>query len=166
MPILQNELVDTNGWLSMAEFTDLVTIAEITPGPIAVNSATFVGLKMCGFIGAIVATIGVIFAPCIIVFSLAYAYSKFSQLGFVQGVLKGIRPAVVSLIATAGLSIFIMAVWGEGGFSLSPKSINFIALLLFAGALFALRKYKVNPIFVMLGCGLAGGIIYSLPMLF
>ena len=165
MPILQNELVNVNHWLSMAEFTDLVTIAEITPGPIAVNSATFVGLKMYGFLGAISATAGVILAPCIIVFSLAYAYSKFSKLSFVQGILNGIRPAIVSLIATAGLTILVMAIWGDKGFSLDVNSINFIALILFAGALFVIRKFKFNPIYVMLGCGVIGGVIYNLPIL-
>ena len=164
MPLLQNELVTINGWLSAEEFADLVTIAEITPGPIAINSATFVGLKMSGFIGAIVATLGAITAPCIIVFLLTFAYSKYSSLKAVQGVLQGIRPAVVALIATAGMSILSMAIW-NGNFYLKGMDIkNYIAAAIFIVSFIILRKFKPNPIYVILGSGLVGGIVYSLPL--
>lgn len=162
MPLLQNELVTVNGWLTGEEFTDLVTIAEITPGPIAVNAATFVGFKMVGFLGAVIATIGVITAPCAIVFLLTFAYSKYSSLSMVQGILQGIRPAVVALITTAGMSILTMAIW-NGSFYLKGMDIkNYIAALIFIVCFFILRKFKPNPIYVILGSGVIGGVIYSL----
>lgn len=162
MPLIQNQVVDLHQWLSLTEFTDLITIAEMTPGPIAINAATFVGIKVAGFSGAIVATIGCIFPSCVIVSILAWVYYKYKALTAIQGVLTGLRPAVVALIASAGVTIFILAIWGEGGFSVGLQSVNFISLFLFGAALFILRKWKPNPIYVMLGSGIIGGIVYLL----
>ncbi|PNT90276.1 chromate transporter [Clostridium thermosuccinogenes] len=132
----------------------------LTPGPIAINSATFVGIRIAGIPGAIVATIGCIFPSCVIVSLLAWNYFKFKELTVVQGVLSGLRPTIVALIASAGLSIFILAVWGEDGFSTNPQTINLFSVLLFTVAIFILRKWKPNPIYVMLGSGIVGGTIY------
>ena len=74
MPLIQSEVVTGYGWLTMSEFTDLITIAEMTPGPIAVNSATFVGIRIAGIPGAAAATFGCIFPSCIIVSLLAFVY--------------------------------------------------------------------------------------------
>lgn len=160
MPLIQNQVVDLHNWLTLTEFTDLITIAEMTPGPIAINSATFVGIRIAGFPGAIIATLGCILPSCAIVSLLAWIYFKYKELVVIQGVLSGLRPAVVALIASAGLSIFILAVWGESGFSMNPQTINVISVLLFAVAVFILRKWKPNPVFVMLGSGIIGGTIY------
>jgi len=160
IPLIQNQVVNIHQWLTLTEFTDLITIAEMTPGPIGINSATFVGIKIAGLPGAIVATVGCIFPSCIIVSLLAWIYFKFKELTVVQGVLSGLRPTIVALIASAGLTIFMLAVWGEGGFSINARSINFVSVLLFATALFILRKWKLNPVYVMLGSGIIGGAIY------
>lgn len=162
MPLIQNQVVNLHHWLTLTEFTDLITIAEMTPGPIAVNSATFVGIRIAGIPGAIVATIGCIFPSCVIVSLLAWIYFKFKELTVVQGILSGLRPTIVALIASAGLSIFILAVWGEDGFSTNPLTINLVSVLLFTVAIFILRKWKPNPIYVMLGSGIIGGAIYLL----
>lgn len=160
IPLIQNQVVDLHHWLTLTEFTDLITIAEMTPGPIAINSATFVGIKIAGFPGAIIASLGCIIPSCLIVSLLAWVYFRYKELTVVQGVLSGLRPAIVALIASAGLSIFILAVWGEGGFSMNPQSINFVSILLFTASIFILRRFKANPIFVMLGSGIVGGVIY------
>lgn len=160
MPLIQNQVVNLHHWLTLTEFTDLITIAEMTPGPIAINSATFVGIRIAGIPGAIVATIGCIFPSCVIVSLLAWIYFKFKELTVVQGILSGLRPTIVALIASAGLSIFILAVWGEDGFSTNPLTINLVSVLLFTVAIFILRKWKPNPIYVMLGSGIIGGVIY------
>ena len=109
MPLIQNQVVDIYHWLSLAEFTDLVTISQMTPGPIAINSATFVGMKIAGIPGAIVATLGCILPSCILVTILAYIYIKYRHLKTIQDILKVLRPAVISLIAVAGLSIITTA---------------------------------------------------------
>lgn len=162
MPLIQNQVVNLHHWLTLTEFTDLITIAEMTPGPIAINSATFVGIRIAGIPGAIVATIGCIFPSCVIVSLLAWIYFKFKELTVVQGILSGLRPTIVALISSAGLSIFILAVWGEDGFSTNPLTINLVSVLLFTVAIFILRKWKPNPIYVMLGSGIIGGAIYLL----
>lgn len=70
MPIIQNQVIDIHHWLTMTQFTDIITIAEMTPGPIAINSASFVGIQVAGFCGAVIATVGCVFPSCIIVMVL------------------------------------------------------------------------------------------------
>lgn len=101
MPLIQSQVVDHHGWLTMQEFTDLITISQMTPGPIAVNSATFVGIQIAGPLGALVATLGCILPSCIFVTALAYIYMKYRKMSLLQGILGSLRPAVVSLIAIA-----------------------------------------------------------------
>ena len=79
MPLIQEQVVNLHGWLSMNAFTDLVTIAEMTPGPIAVNAATFVGMQIIGPLGAVVATLGCILPSCVIVTLLAHLYTKYQK---------------------------------------------------------------------------------------
>lgn len=151
MPLIQNQVVSTHGWLSMNEFTDLITIAEMTPGPIAVNSATFVGVRIAGIPGALIATFGCILPSCLIVSLLAYIYFRYKNMAGLQSVLSSLRPAVVALITSAGLSILQLVVFPQNEILLSE--VNWIGTLLFAGAFFILRKYKWNPILVMCCCG-------------
>lgn len=157
MPLIQNQMVDIHQWITMTEFTDLITIAEMTPGPIAVNSATFVGTHIAGLTGAIVATIGCVLPSGVIVSVLANIYFRYQNINAIQGVLNGLRPAVVALIASAGASIFSMAVWGQKGFPFWMPA-NWLSLGMFCIALFVLRKWKPSPILVMLGCGVIGGL--------
>lgn len=159
MPLIQQQIVDLNQWLDMTEFTDLITIAEMTPGPIAINSATFVGTRIAGLGGALIATLGCVLPSFVIVLTLAKIYDKYKNLTMVQGVLAGLRPVVVAMIASAGLSILMTALWGEGNIR-SIIDINYIAVALFAIGLFILKKYKPNPIFVIIGCGLIGMLVY------
>ena len=87
MPLIQEQVVTMHGWISMETFSNLVTIAEMTPGPIAVNSATFVGTRIAGPGGAVVATLGCILPSCIIVTLLAYIYTKYRKMSLLQGTL-------------------------------------------------------------------------------
>ena len=113
MPLIQGQVVTGHHWLSMSEFTDLITISQMTPGPIAVNSATFVGIKIAGIPGALAATFGCILPSCIIVTVIAKLYLKYRSMEVLQGVLGSLRPAVVAMIAAAGISILITAFWGS-----------------------------------------------------
>lgn len=160
MPLIEHQVVELHNWMTMQEFVDIITISQMTPGPIAINSATFVGIQIAGLPGAIVATLGCVFPSCIIVLTLAWVYFRYRNLSVVQGVLGGLRPAVVAMIASAGLSILILSLWNGAAVSLNPADLDWIALLLFAGALFALRRWKLNPIYVMLSCGGVGLILY------
>lgn len=159
IPIIQNKIVSQQGWLTLTEFTDLITIAEMTPGPIAVNSATFIGLQIQGIPGAIIATFGCILPSLLIVSLLFYLYDNYQNLWIIQGALSGIRSAVVALIASAGLSILLLSVFGSPHLNFSALSIDWIAVLLFTASLFAL-KYKITPIKVMLLTGVIGSLLY------
>ncbi len=154
MPLIQSQVVQGHGWLTMSEFTDLITIAEMTPGPIAVNSATFVGIRIAGVPGAMVATFGCILPSCIIVSILAMIYYRYKNISALQNVLGTLRPAVVALIAAAGLSILQLVVFQENAMQLS--NVNWLGLICFAAALFILRKWKWNPILVMALCSVCG----------
>lgn len=154
MPLIQSQVVKTHGWLTMSEFTDLITIAEMTPGPIAVNSATFVGIRIAGIPGAVIATFGCILPSCVIVSLLAYIYYRYKEVSVLQSVLASLRPAVVALIASAGLSILGIVMFN--GHGLQMGSLDWIGTGLFLAAFLILRRFKWNPILVMSLCGAAG----------
>ena len=160
MPLIQNQVVDIHHWLTMTEFADIMTIAEMTPGPIAINSATFVGIQVGGILGAVIATLGCVFPSSIIVMVLANIYYRFRKLDMVQGVLGGLRPAVIAMIASAGISLFQMAIC-ETGLNQSLE-IDFFAVGIFMIAFLTLRIKKINPIYAMVACGVIGMVIYSI----
>lgn len=163
LPLVQEQVVDAHAWLTLSEFSDLVTIAEMTPGPLAVNAATFVGIRIAGIPGALIATFGCILPACVLVTLLAWVYKRYKKMTLVQGMLDGLRPAVVALIASACLSILELSVWGTTGFSPDPRSINVVSVVLTAAALVLLRTVKkLSPIAVMVGCGAVGGAVYWL----
>ena len=155
MPLIQEQVVTLYGWLSMEAFTDLVTIAEMTPGPIAVNSATFVGTQIAGPGGAVVATLGCILPSCIIVTLLAYIYTKYRNMSLLQGTLASLRPAVVAMIAKAGVTILVSAFFISGTIDLVRENVCIRMVVFFGAALVLLRKFKMNPILVMVLCGVA-----------
>ena len=161
LPLIQSQIVELHGWLTLQEFTDLITISQMTPGPIAINASTFVGTQIAGLGGAVISTVGCVMPSCIIVSLLAYLYNKYKKLSAIQGALAGLRPTVVALIGSAGLSIFLLAIWPQG-FSLSLSAIDPIAAVLFCAGLFLLRKTKLNQIVIMLLCGVIGGACYLL----
>ena len=161
MPLIQAQVVENHSWLTMSEFTDLITIAEMTPGPIAVNSATFVGIRIAGFLGALIATFGCILPSLFIVSLLAFIYYRYKTLSLLQSVLASLRPAVVALIASAGISILLQLMFAEKDMLI--EYLNFIEVGLFILAFFVLRKLKWNPILVMVLCGIINlfiGIIF------
>lgn len=153
MPLIQNQIVDLHHWLDFSEFTDLITISQMTPGPIAINSATFVGIKIAGIPGAIVATIGCVLPSCILVTIIAYFYLKYRHLRFLQNILNYLRPAVVALIATAGLTIILSAFFGNETVVLL-KNLRIHMLIIFVFCVFMLGYKKANPIFVMVLSGI------------
>lgn len=172
VPLIQSQIVENYHWMEMSQFADLITIAEMTPGPIIVNSATFVGQQIAGLPGAIICTLGSIMPSLLIVLLLSWVYMKFRNLGTVQGILTGLRPAIVAMIASAGLSLLALALFN---FSLSEillsqietsKSVlsdfRMVEGLLFVVSLVLLRKYKVNPIVIIFGSGIVGTVVYLL----
>ena len=154
MPLIQGQVVTMHQWLSMSEFTDLITISQMTPGPIAVNSATFVGIKIAGVPGALAATFGCILPSCILVTLLAKLYLKYREMAMLQGILRSLRPAVVAMIGSAGISILVTAFWSsEGDTVIRLAQTNWSLVVIFIISLILLQKGKKNPIFVMVLAG-------------
>ena len=160
IPLIQSQIVDMRGLMTLEEFTDLITIAEMTPGSIAINSATFVGTRIAGPAGAAICTLGCILPSFIICLILAYVYYKYRTMTGVQTVLSALRPAVVALTASAGMSILILALFNGDKSSVSAQNLRWVEAVLFVAGFIVLRKFKVNPILVIFGTGIIGTVIY------
>ncbi|MBO5277886.1 MAG: chromate transporter [Lachnospiraceae bacterium] len=162
IPLIQNQIVYTHELMTLEEFTDLITIAEMTPGPISINSATFVGTRLAGIPGAVICTLGCILPSFCICLILAHFYYKYRNFSGVQTVLSALRPAVVALIASAGLSILLLGLFQAEKQNIVLSDFRVVEAILFLGALFILRKYKASAISIIFGTGVVGTIIYLL----
>ena len=160
LPLIQAQVVEQHQWLTMAQLTDLTTISQMTPGPIAINASTFVGSQIAGPLGAVVATAGCVLPSCLIVSLLAWVYRRWQKVTAIQGALDGLRPAIVALIAGAGLDMLLTALWGESGFVLACPDL--VALALFLASFLMRRACKPAPVAVMLGSRVIGMIAYLL----
>jgi len=110
IPLIEKEIVNKYHWLTMEQFTDLIAISEMTPGPVAVNSATFVGYKVAKFWGAVSSTLGVVLPSFLVIWAVASVFFSFQDNHIVQAAFKGLRPAVLGLIVVAVLSIGKIAI--------------------------------------------------------
>ena len=151
LPIIQEEVVNLNNWLSLSEFNDLITISQMTPGPIAINSATFVGSRIAGFPGALAATFGCVLPSAIIVGTISYFYKKYKNLDTMTNVLYFLRPAIVSMILIAGVQILRTAFFDTNAISLA--NLDYLMVTIFAISLFVMFKLKTDPIKIMLASG-------------
>lgn len=161
LPLIQEEVVDLNSWLSLGEFNDLITISQMTPGPIAVNSATFVGTRIAGFPGALAATFGCVLPSAIIVGTISYFYKKYKNIDVITNILNFLRPAIVSMILIAGVQILKTAFFAERPIAFA--NIDFFMLGIFIVALIMMFKTKIDPIKLMLA---SGGLYLLLAILF
>ena len=165
---LVREKVISNGWLTDGEFLNMIAVAESTPGPIAVNMATFVGSTQGGVLGSALATLGVILPAFIIMLIIASLIKNLLKYKGVQAVLGGIRPAVVGLIVATASTMILSTVIGvsASGFSLSipdmVKNVVIFAAVVGAAALYKkLRKKKISPILLIVFSGVLGLILFS-----
>ena len=136
----------------MEEFTHLITISQMTPGPIAINAATFVGIKVAGLPGAVLATVGCIAPSCIIVTILAILYLKYRNATGLKSILSTLRPATVALIGSAGVSILITAFWGSDAV-INFAQTNWLMIAIFVLCFVLLRKTKFGAVPIMLLAG-------------
>lgn len=148
LSMIQGEVVTRYEWLTPQEFTDIVAISQMTPGPIGINSATFVGIRIGGILGALLASLGFILPGCLIGSLLANLYRRWKDGPVLQGVLGALRPAVVALITAAGLSILQLVAVNQ-----TTGGLDVFRLAIAAGAFCLLRWKKPSPIFTMIGCG-------------
>ena len=154
-----------HGWMSMEELINFVAISESTPGPLAVNMATFVGMEMGGIIGALVCTLGVVLPSFIVILIVAKCFDKFKNNPIKNGCMSGLKPAVVGLIASALLKLGGQ-VFFPGGISLSVfASAEFwISAAIFALAVFLgfKKKHPILLICISAALGIAAGYIFNL----
>ena len=158
MPLIQAQVIDVNGWLSMSEFIDIFTISQMTPGPIGINAATFVGMKVAGFLGAIVSTLGFVTPSFILGIILAKLFFKYGNIGVIKGILNGLRPAVVALICSAGMSFIFLALFNTEKMPINVADIDYLGLFVLIVACIAVRK-KVGIIKILAGSGVLGLIL-------
>ena len=162
IPLIQEQIVNIYGLMSMEEFSDLITVAEMTPGPISINSATFVGMRLAGIPGVLLCSIGCIIPSFCICLTLAHFYYKYRTVSGVQVVLGSLRPAVVALIGSAGASILMLGLFQTDLRNVVFGNIRLVELGIFVVALFILRKFKASAISIILGSGVVGTLIYAL----
>lgn len=161
IPLIQEQIVNIHGLMTMEEFSDLITVAEMTPGPISINSATFVGMRIAGIPGVLLCSIGCIIPSFFICLALAHFYYKYRTVGGVQVVLGAMRPAVVALIGSAGASILMLGLFQAELQDVVLSNIRYVELAIFIVALYILRKYKASAIAIILGSGVVGTAIYA-----
>ena len=165
---LVREKVITNGWLTEGEFLNMIAVAESTPGPIAVNMATFVGSTQGGVLGSVLATLGVVLPAFIIMLIIASLIRNLLKYKGVQAVLGGIRPAVVGLIIATASTMILGSVLGfsAGGFSLSLDELVknvaiFASVVALATVYKKIKKKKISPILLILFSGVLGLVLFS-----
>jgi chromate transporter len=168
---LVREKVLTNGWLTEAEFLNMIAVSESTPGPIAVNMATFVGATQGGIMGSLMATLGVVLPAFIIMLLIASVIRNLLKYAGVQATLEGIRPAVVGLIIATASTMILGSVIGiktiSGGFLLPVpeviKNVVIFAIVVLVSVLYKkFKKKKISPILIILISGVLGLVLFSL----
>jgi chromate transporter len=176
LSLIQTQVVVTHQWLTESEFTDIVAISQMTPGPVGVNCATYVGYEtlqgagassLVSILGSFTATLAVILPSFLIVLAIVKFYTKFKDNKIFEGVMSWLRPAVVGLIGAAALILIFKVTW-TGTPLLSHADISIIqenfcdwkSWLLFAIAVIVSLFFKVNPILIIIGGGIAGFLLY------
>lgn len=155
LAFIQREVVDGNGWIDPADFVNIVAIAEMTPGPIAVNSSTFVGYNLFGIGGGILCSLCTLAVPFLLALIVSVYFTRFKDNRYLKNALSGIRPVVIGLIAASCLSVGKISITGIH------------SLIFFGIALAMVWKFKVNPIITLVTCGVLGAGFYGwlLPVL-
>lgn len=159
LSLIQNEIVEQRGWLTTMQFADIVAVSQMTPGPIAINSATYIGYEIGGVFGSVVATFAVCLPSLTLMLLLTRLFLRYRENRFIQNVVKAVGPVVVGMIASAALLMM---------FPMSGKNENFVDVwswILFAACLYGSYR-KVNPILMILLSALVGVLLYAVvPML-
>ena len=154
LSLIHSEVVVRNGWITNGEFTDIVAISQMTPGPIAINSATYIGYEVAGIFGSVVATVAVCLPAMTLMMLITHFFLRLEHNRYVRGVVMGMRPVVVGMIASAALLLILPHdTEGQSFIDVWSWAIFAIALLLSAR--------KLNPILLIVASGVAGVLIYG-----
>jgi len=162
--MIQGEVVTRHEWLSSNEFTDIIAISQMTPGPIGINSATYVGYSAVvnagyshaiGILGSTVATISVVLPSFILMILISKFFLKYQKHPIIASVFEGLRPGVVGLLAAAALVLMNGENFGTYNWQILTS------IILFAGTFIASYRYKVNPILLIIICGIIGYVTFG-----
>ena len=163
LSLIQTQVVVSHNWLTESAFTDIVAISQMTPGPIGINCATYVGYEVAGIPGSMTATLAVMLPSFLIVLTIVKFYTKFRGNKVFEGVMSWLRPAVVGLIGAAALILMFKVNWDGAVPGLSVVKENFsdwTSWILFAAAVAASLFFKIGPIPIIIAGGLLGLLIY------
>lgn len=159
IPMIQEEVVLRYGWISMEEFADIIAISQMTPGPLAVNTSTFIGIRAAGILGAVLATFGCVISG-ILISACLYRFLKKKQASvYVAEILRGLKAVSLGLIISAAATILLLTFTGTSE-TAAVKSVDWRAAGIVAGTVFLLRKKRMHPVFAMLLAGAAGVVLY------
>ena len=168
LSVIQGEVVTRHAWLTASEFTDIVAVSQMTPGPIGINSATYVGYtavfnatgnEALAVLGSLVASLAVMLPSIVLMLIVCRFFMKYYKHPNVEAVFRVLRPAVVGLIASAALLLMTEENFG----SPTDTPLQFwVSVALFIGAFVAMKFYKVSPILILLLAGVFGGVFYGL----
>lgn len=160
IPLVEQEVVANEGFMTYTEFVDLLALDEITPGPILINSATFVGMRVAGIPGAVAATLGCIFVPCIIAISLLFLFRKYKNTALVQSIVLTLKCMALALIVSTMIKLGMNAVMPDGA---SVDVVHCVyAAAVMCVAFYLMHYKKLSPLPVMLGCGALNVIVNML----
>ncbi|NSW92851.1 MAG: chromate transporter [Firmicutes bacterium] len=166
IPMIEKE-IEFHGWLTPSEFIDIIAIAEMTPGPIAVNSATFVGFKTAGVLGGLLSTLGVSLPSLILVLFVSRFFFKYTNNPIKNAVFYGVRPVIAGLIVSASLFVAETALLNKSFLDLfskaalnPPEVFNLGGIFVTAVILFLLIKLKAHPILTIVIAGIIGILLY------
>ena len=161
LPLISRFIIEEQHWLSVKGLTDLVSLSQMTPGPIAINSATFIGTKVAGLPGAIVATLGNITPQCILMMILGYVLFRGRKIRFLDKILKGLKPAIVGLIAVATVSMLQSSLWHMTA-SGEMTQLSLLGCLGFVLGFTLYRKKKADLIRIVLFAAVFGIVLHLL----
>lgn len=159
IPIVEHEVVDVQAWMTYAEFMDLLALDEVTPGPILINSATFVGMKVAGIPGAIAATLGCILVPMVVALALLFIFRKYKDTPLVQSIMTSLKCMAVALIASTLVKLGVAAIVPE-----APSVDLFYgvyACAVVAAAFYCMHVRHISPLPVMLCCGALNLLVFA-----
>ena len=153
--LLENEFISKRKWIDHEEFSDVVAIAESTPGPIAINVATYIGYRLKGVVGAVIATVGMCLPSFAIMYAVSLCYERFMEIRLVASAFKGIQICVVYLIASAGLKMLKKM-------KKTPLNIAVFSLTVVAVTLCALFEFHISSVWFVLFAGLLSLLVFFL----
>lgn len=161
LPLISQYVVQDRGWLTTAGLTDLVSLSQMTPGPIAINAATFIGTKVAGLPGAIVATLGNVTPQFLLMMVLGYfLFTRHQEMPWLERILKGLKPAIVSLVGIATIDMIRVSLFiGEGG---QISALRIGGVVGFAIGFLLYRKKRFGVIGIVLVSAMTGVMLYSM----